>query len=317
GTTLTITEAGTGTANITVTANDGNGGSVSDVFEFNVNAAANNAPVVENPISDMTETEGFVSTTIDISSVFTDADADELTFSTSSDANSVATASLDGTTLTITEAGTGTANISVTANDGNGGSVSDVFDFNVNATANNAPVVENPISDMTETEGFVSATIDISSVFTDADDDELAFSTSSDATNVAIASLDGTTLTITEAGIGTANITVTANDGNGGSASDVFEFVVEDDNSVANLEVSSIYVYPNPAEDYIIIKFEQANRTPVKYELFATSGERVGHGMISNYNDTFQTDVSSYQRGLYFIKISNENIQRVFKISLK
>ncbi|MDA3867064.1 MAG: S8 family serine peptidase, partial [Salinivirgaceae bacterium] len=176
---------------------------VDDISVTDLGSATNSAPVVENPISDMTETEGFVSTTIDIASVFTDADDDELAFSTSSDATNVATASLDGTTLTITEAGTGTANITVTANDGNGGSVSDVFEFNVNAAANNAPVVENPISDMTETEGFVSTTIDIASVFADADADELTFSTSSDANSVATASLVGTTLTITEAGTGT------------------------------------------------------------------------------------------------------------------
>jgi hypothetical protein len=213
--------------------------------------------------------------------------------------------------------GTGTANITVTANDGNGGSVNDVFEFNINAAANNAPVVANPIADITETEGFGSATIDIANVFTDADDDVLTFGVSSDATNVATASLSGTTLTITEVGTGTANITVTANDGNGGSASDVFEFVVEDDNSIANLEVDDINVYPNPAEDYFIIKFEQGNRTPVKYELFAISGERIAQGMINNCDDKFQIDVASYQRGLYFIKISNENIQRAFKISLK
>jgi hypothetical protein len=56
---------------------------------------------------------------------------------------------------------------------------------------------------------------------------------------------------------------------------------------------------------------------PANYELFTTSGECVARGEISIYEGNLQIDVASYQRGLYFIKISNENIQRAFKISLK
>ncbi len=97
----------------------------------------------------------------------------------------------------------------------------------------------------------------------------------------------------------------------------MFVFEVEEGNFIENIEANNISVYPNPAENYITVKFEQGGINPVKYELFATSGELIDQGLIKNYDDKFQIDVSSFQRGLYFIKISNETVQCVFKISLK
>ncbi len=82
---------------------------------------------------------------------------------------------------------------------------------------NNPPTVENSISDIELDEGFGTHNIDISNVFDDPDGDALSYSVSSSNTSVIVPTLSGNTLILTEAGIGSATITLTANDGNGGT----------------------------------------------------------------------------------------------------
>lgn len=224
GSDLTLTEAGVGITTITVTADDGKGGSVTDDFQVSVVAAPNTAPVVTNPIADQNFTEGFSSTIIDISNVFSDTDGDILIYSSMNSNDAVATINLSDTDLTITEAGVGTTTVTVTVDDGNGGSVTDDFIVSVSAAGNNVPVVANPINDQNLLEGFTSVAVDLSNVFTDADNDVLSLSATSSNVAVATVSVSGDDLTITEVGVGTTTITVTADDGKGGLASD--EFVV-------------------------------------------------------------------------------------------
>ncbi|MCK4344529.1 MAG: hypothetical protein KAX05_04525, partial [Bacteroidales bacterium] len=100
-------------------------------------SASNSAPLVANPIADKLLNQSFASTTVDLTNVFSDADSDPLTYTVSSSNTAVVTVSVSGTTLTITEVGIGTADITVTANDGNGGTVDDVFAVTVNASSEN------------------------------------------------------------------------------------------------------------------------------------------------------------------------------------
>jgi hypothetical protein len=182
----------------------------------------NNPPVVVNPIADVTEQVGFSTYDIDISLVFNDIDADILSYTVLSVNQSVVTAFISGVTLTITEIGSGMSDIIVIANDGNGGIAEDVFMFKVN----NPPVVVNPIADVTEQAGFSTYDIDISDVFSDTDSDILSYTVLSSNQSVVIALISGVTLTITEIGSGTSEITVIANDGNGGIAEDMFMFSI-------------------------------------------------------------------------------------------
>ncbi len=132
GVTLTITEAGIGTATITVTADDGSGVTTSDEFSVTVNDI-NFAPVVANSFPDgFTAEEGFGTTQVNYTDVFSDPDGDNLTISvTSSNEDVVTTSVIANNQIQITEVGVGESTITVTADDGNGGSVSDTFTFTV------------------------------------------------------------------------------------------------------------------------------------------------------------------------------------------
>jgi len=210
GVILTVTEAGLGSATITVTASDGTL-EVFDQFVVTVNNV-NDSPVVSSPIDNQSLNEYFGSATIDVSGVFVDPDiVDILSLSVSCSDTDVVDVSLDGNILTISEVGLGTATITLTASDG-ALSVDDLFDVTV-YNVNDAPVVAGILSDITIDQGFVSTTVDLTGIFTDKDGDELSISAESSNTDVVTVTVDGTILSINEVSVGNSTITVSANDG--------------------------------------------------------------------------------------------------------
>ncbi len=230
--TLTIFEVKPGVATITITADDGNGGSVSATFTVVVNNI-NDAPVVNIPVADQVFDEGFESVTIDLSAVFTDEDGDALTIIGSVDLPEIVTVEVDenSTILTILETGLGVATITLSAHDGNGESISDEFTVTVNEV-NKAPIVANALADSEFDEGFQEAVIDISTVFTDEDNDQLSFAVGIDNADVVSVSLNASSdaLIISEISPGTVVVSITADDGKGGVVTDNFTVVVIDIN---------------------------------------------------------------------------------------
>ena len=99
----------------------------------------------------------------------------------------------------------------------------------VQAPPNQAPVLTGtPLSDVSLRVRQSQGPIDVSGVFEDPDeDDTLTYSASSDNESVANASIAGSQMTIVAGDIrGTARITVTASDGNGGEVSTSFTVTV-------------------------------------------------------------------------------------------
>ncbi|GAA4850036.1 Ig-like domain-containing protein [Algivirga pacifica] len=236
GINLVLNEVGAGSATVTVTANDGKGGVISDSFVVTVTAVSNNAPIIVNPIADKTLTEGFASDLTNLAAVFNDADGDVLNYTAVSNNEGIVTVGLSGSSLYVYEAGIGTATVTVTANDGKGGVISDSFIVTVNAAPNNAPTVINTIADQTLTEGFSTWQIDISNVFNDPDGDALSYELSVDDTFIVTANVSGNMLTLTEQGVGTTTVWVTANDGKGASDWTNFEVTVLENTSEVTVE---------------------------------------------------------------------------------
>ena len=110
------------TAETTITVNDDDG-------------TANNAPTVENVIPDGAATTGVEFSFQFAANTFSDADGDSLTYGAAESDGSALPSWLDFDALTRTFSGTplsadvGTVSVRVTAEDGNGGTVSDVFDI--------------------------------------------------------------------------------------------------------------------------------------------------------------------------------------------
>jgi hypothetical protein len=245
----TPTNDDVGTLSITVTASDGNGGTVTDTFDIVV-ANTNDAPTVVNPIADQTATEDSLFTFQFNSNVFADIDVgDTLTYSAQLANGDALPAWLNFDAATRTFSGTptnddvGTISITVTSSDGSGGTVNDTFEIVV-ANTNDAPTVFNPIADQTATEYSLFTFQFYSTVFADIDvGDTLTYSTQlADGSALPTwLSFDAATRTFSGTpandDVGTISILVTANDGNGGTVTDTFDIVVANTNdtpTVAN-----------------------------------------------------------------------------------
>ena len=242
GSSLTVTAKGRGTATITVTADDGRGGTVDDEFTIKVKAA----PTVASAISDVSGLEAGSTQDVSLSGVFSDADGDALTFTASSSNNGKATVSVasDGSKLTLAGVADGTATITVTAQDSDGNRVSGDFSVAVvqvpeppqQEEPNQAPTVASAIDDATIVNESGTQTVSLSGTFSDADSDTLTISAKSSDTTVATVSVasDSSSLTVKAQARGNATITVTANDGRGGTVDDEFTVTVKAAPTVAS-----------------------------------------------------------------------------------
>ena len=247
---LLIAAESRGATNVTVTADDGEGGTTSKTFTVTVKSA----PDVASPIADVDDLVVDATQDVSLSGVFSDADGDSLTITAASsdEAKATVTVAADHSKLTLTGVAVGTATITVTARDSDGNTVSDAFDVTVNAPAppepvvivipqppqqnsqpqklaNRAPTVANPVADASGLEVGATRDVSLSGTFSDADGDSLTITASSSDKSVATVSVSAgySTLTVSAKSRGTATITVNADDGNGGSVDDAFNVTVK------------------------------------------------------------------------------------------
>ncbi|MFW9335517.1 S-layer homology domain-containing protein [Paenibacillus polymyxa] len=232
GSDLKITPVNAGTATITVTANDGNGGTVDTQFNMTITPvipeAVNHAPTVETSISNVTTGAADGIKTVSLADVFADEDSDVLTYTATTTDTGVATVAVNGSDLKITPVNGGTTTITVTANDGNGGTVDTNFTLTVTLppAVNHAPVVQSTINDISTEAGAMDTTIGLASTFADEDLDSLTYSADSSDPGVATVSVTGDQLIITPLAVGSATVTVTADDGKGGTVQTIFQVTV-------------------------------------------------------------------------------------------
>ena len=99
---------------------------------------------------------------------------------------------------------------------------------------NASPEVATALADLDLDEGFGTTTVSLASAFTDSDGDELRFSATSSPSSVITVAVNGNSLTITEVSAGNALVTITASDGNGGTASTDFTVTISEVNTVCS-----------------------------------------------------------------------------------
>lgn len=271
--------------------------SISDIVEHNVD------PTLATEIADVTVSEGFSTSTVDLSAAFSDlnaADSLMYTFSLSTEDYISAAISADGKSLEVTEKAIGATTITITATDGNGGATaSDEFTFTIEEHVNTAPTVANEIADMNDEIGFGSVKVNLTSVFTDADGDDLTYSVSVSGTSVtAEISASGDSVVISDEADGTSTITVEANDGNGGTVTDEFTFTV-DATSVEDITADNYNIYPNPTSGLLVIELVDIDAAEIS--IYDMTGKVVKDQEV--FGAETVVDMTGLSSGMYFVKI--------------
>ncbi|MEM7126592.1 MAG: putative Ig domain-containing protein, partial [Chloroflexota bacterium] len=212
----------TGTYPVTITVDDGRGGSDAASFIWSVDPPANIPPIISNPGNQ----SNILNDVVDLTVSASDADLDPLTFGATGLPTGLSVGVNSGQ-ISGTVAITGTYPVTVTVNDGRGGADSASFVWTVNAPANIPPVIVNPGNQ----NNTLNDTVDLTISASDADLDPLTFGATGLPTGLSIGANSGQisgTVTIT----GTYPVTVTVDDGRGGSDAASFVWTV---NAPANI----------------------------------------------------------------------------------
>ena len=225
GSALTLTGVARGRATVTVTARDPHGLEARQRFVVTV---PNRAPVAVGAIADR---EVFVGdgVEIDVAAHFTDPDGDVLRYAAASSDTARVVAVVRGGLVTLTGVSVGSARVTVTARDPGGLSADQVFRVTM---PNRAPRPLGAIADR-EVEVNSAAALDLAAHFTDPDGEELEYEAASSDTDIVVAAIAGSTLTVTGVARGVATVTVTARDPHGLQAEQRFAVTVPNSAPVA------------------------------------------------------------------------------------
>jgi large repetitive protein len=216
-----------GTATITYTISDGQGGTSTATIIVTVNPV-NDAPTA-TPIAPRNTADG-ATLSVPVAGSFSDVDGNPLSFSAAGLPPGLtinqATGVISGTIARdASQTGGGVYTATITASDGNGGTVTQTITFNV---ANPPPIATN---DSVATAEDTAITISPLTNDTDPDGDPLTITSAAAQNGTVTINANGTVTYTPNPGYnGTDTITYTISDGNGGTATATITMAVADVN---------------------------------------------------------------------------------------
>jgi Peptidase C10 family/Secretion system C-terminal sorting domain/Leucine Rich Repeat len=280
----------------------------------------NHAPLLVLPVSDRVYHEYFGSASIDLSGVFTDPEGDSQILSASSSNDSVIQVSLNTSRLIIREAGLGSSLITVKATDYRDNSLSteDTFAITV-LNVNDAPYVNQDIPDQHFERGFGVFHMDLSGIFGDRDGDLLSLSATSQNTGVALVSLNGSSLMLTETGAGTSTITITASDGIL-IVDESFKASISHGVSIEKWSAPNItpLIFPNPTSGLFRMQLAYGTDDPLFLEVLSSDGILIIQKVLEPTSQVLSSsfDLSDHPPGIYYLRLRNKEGSKVSKLVL-
>ena len=268
---LTVTPVGRGFTTISVTASDPSAAMATQTLRVMVD---NSAPVAVGSIDNLT----LVQTgerIIETAAFFRDADGDALGYGVDSEDDTIVSADIDPASgqlmLTPVERGVTTITVTATASDPSAAMPTQVFQV---AVDNATPIAVNSIADLALTREDGAQTLETAAYFSDADgDSDLRYAVSPEDGAIVTAAIDAASgqLTLTPVAIGSAEISVTASDPFGATATQVFQAAV---GNSAPFTVGSI-------DDLTLTREEGARTLEVAAYFSDADGDALGYSVDS------------------------------------
>ncbi|MCT4638727.1 MAG: DUF5074 domain-containing protein [Bacteroidales bacterium] len=312
--TISLISSNSGDAVITVTATSR--GKTVDT-DITVSVGEDQAPTVKTAIDAVTVKEDAADVVIDLTNTFTDADNDDaaITKAVKSNSNkSLVTVTLvdNNLTLSFTKGKSGDATVEITATS-NGKSVT--TQVSVTVKADQAPVVKKSVSKIVVNQNADNKVIDLSGVFTDADDDNSAITkavTSNSNEDLVTATVNGDNLTLAFAKdkYGDAAIQITATSNGKTVAVTLNVEVNKVATAINSADELSVNIYPNPVNDRFAVSVP--DRENVEISVYTINGKIVYKDL--NYNTDSFIDISDLKSGVYFVKIISGKSTTINKI---
>ncbi len=109
-------------------------------------------------------------------------------------------------------------------------------------------------------------------------------------------------------------ILISATDTAGASASDQFTLRIQNPGAIKNDKKEEIAVYPNPADNYITIVFDESIGASIHYSLINTLGETVKRGTL---NASHRIDITGMDRSNYILKIHYDHHKIIRKLLIQ
>ena len=235
---LTIVGVMLGDAEILLKATDPHGAKAKSILTATV---VNVGPTVAMSL-DAQEMDRTAPLTLDLSGLFVDDDGESMVIAAEvEDPTVIEVGAFDEHgTLTLIALAVGGSAVILTAADEDGADVSIMFDVTVN---NVAPVVAEAVTDQSATR-VEDVILDIGATFDDpdADNHELTITVTVGNETYVSALLHGSILTISGRDVGVSNITLTANDADGGTAETQFTTTIENIAPVIANSISPISI---------------------------------------------------------------------------
>lgn len=243
-----------------------------------------------------------------------DADGHSLTYRLMADEGS----NLDGASASLSEDGTLTLRINaLAAEEGSTHygfiEVSDSYetsraDFSYSVAENHSPAAK-AADNLVLNSRRESISFSLSDIFSDEDGEDLNYDCSISTTNIIVrCSITGDRLNIDANSYGSTEVTVTATDARGKSASTKFEVLVRDGSRQVDL-------YPNPVVDILNI------RTGEEATASITITNRAGANVYSADNvqispfSPVQVDMDGLPGGVYYVNVSGNSLNSTYSIA--
>ena len=165
-----------------------------------------------------------------------------------------------------------------------------------------SPFVVNPIADIVVDDTETNTVMDVSSVFSDPDDEDaqIALSVSSNSNEgVLSTAIDGNELTLSYTQTtGQADIVIEALS-NGQSISDNFSVTVEPQTGTDELYLIQCRVYPNPTRG--LLRINMGQNVTGRMELFNLYGQCIYRDVF--YAEEYEANLSQLDAGIYLLRI--------------